>query len=98
MLCAVYRSPKKEQTYLFVEKRDGFSNVPEALMTTFGTPSLVTIVNLATKEKLAMADINKVKESLAEQGFYLQLPPPQENLLKQHKEQMKAKQSHSSKE
>jgi len=98
MLCAVYRSPKKEQTYLFVEKRDDFSNVPEALMTTFGTPSLVTIVNLATKEKLAMADINKVKESLAEQGFYLQLPPPQENLLKQHKEQMKAKQSHSSKE
>jgi len=32
-----------------------------------------------------------VKQNLDEQGFYLQLPPPQENLLDQHKAQMKAK-------
>ena len=88
MLCAVYRSPKKAQTYLFVKKRDDFSEVPEALMSMFGTPSLVTIVNLANKDKLALADINKVKESLTEQGFYLQLPPPTEDLLKAHKAQM----------
>jgi uncharacterized protein YcgL (UPF0745 family) len=25
-----------------------------------------------------------VKQALAEQGYYLQLPPPPENLLKQH--------------
>ncbi|WP_206483932.1 YcgL domain-containing protein [Thalassotalea sp. G2M2-11] len=88
MLCAVYRSPKKAQTYLFIKKRDDFSEVPEALMAMFGTPSLVTIINLANKDKLALADINKVKENLNEQGFYLQLPPPQEDLLKTHKAQM----------
>ncbi|REL32460.1 YcgL domain-containing protein [Thalassotalea euphylliae] len=88
-LCAVYRSPKKDQTYLFVNKRDDFSDVPEALMKTFGTPVLVTMVNLTKQEKLALADIDKVKESLSEQGFYLQLPPPQENLLDQHKEMLK---------
>ena len=91
MLCAVYKSPKKEQTYLFIKQRDDFSQVPEALMATFGTPALVTMVNLATKAKLAFADIEKVKQNLDEQGFYLQLPPPQENLLDQHKAQMKAK-------
>lgn len=89
MLCAVYKSAKKEQTYLFVKTRDDFSVVPEALMRTFGTPTLVTLTNLATKEKLAFADIEKVKTSLTEQGFYLQLPPPKEDLLKEHKAQMK---------
>lgn len=88
MLCAIYKSAKKEQTYLFIKKRDDFSEVPEALMTTFGTPHLVTIVNLATKDKLGMADIEKVKSSLTEQGFYLQLPPPKEDMLKAHKAEM----------
>ncbi|WP_448564511.1 YcgL domain-containing protein [Thalassotalea ganghwensis] len=88
MLCAVYKSPKKAQTYLFVNKRDDFSQVPDALKAMFGTPNLVTIINLANKDKLAMADINKVKESLIEQGFYLQLPPPEEDLLKQHRQEL----------
>jgi len=90
MLCAIYKSPKKEQTYLFVKQRDDFSSVPELLMTTFGKPTLVTLINLASKEKLAMADIAKVKSNLINQGYYLQLPPPQENMLDQHKAQMKA--------
>lgn len=85
MLCAVYKSLKKEQTYLFVPKRDDFSAVPEALMLSFGTPSLVTIINLATKTKLAFADLEKVKQQLVATGFYLQLPPPPENLLDEHK-------------
>ncbi|QDP00962.1 YcgL domain-containing protein [Thalassotalea sp. PS06] len=85
MICAVYRSPKKPQTFLYVVKRDDFSAVPEALLTTFGTPQLVTLVNLANRDKLALADIDKVQSELLDKGFYLQLPPPTEDLLKQHK-------------
>lgn len=85
MLCVVYKSTKKEHTYLYVKTRDDFSAVPEPLMLTFGTPTLVTLINLATKEKLAFADLSKVKLNLNEQGYYLQLPPPKEDLLKQHK-------------
>ena len=91
MLCAIYKSARKAQTYLFVNKRDDFSSVPEGLMKTFGTPNLVTLINLATKDKLAMADLEKVKKNLIEKGFYLQLPPPQEDLLKEHKAAMLAK-------
>jgi uncharacterized protein YcgL (UPF0745 family) len=91
MLCAIYKSSKKAQTYLFVNKRDEFSDVPVELMKMFGTPNLVTLINLATKDKLAMADLEKVKASLVEQGFYLQLPPPPEDLLKEHKKVMNAK-------
>jgi len=91
MLCTIYKSSKKVETYLFVKQRDDFSAVPPPLMSMFGTPTLVTIMNLANKEKLALADIEKVKESLNEQGFYLQLPPPKESLLDQHKADMKLK-------
>ena len=88
MLCTIYKSSKKQFTYLFVNKRDDFSSVPEALMSTFGKPTLVTVLNLASKDKLAMADIEKVRENLTNNGFYLQLPPPQEDLLKAHKAEM----------
>jgi uncharacterized protein len=85
MLCVVYKSPKKAETYLFVERRDDFSRVPSSLLETFGTPKLAMIVNLATKTHLAQADLGKVRLALKSQGFYLQLPPPPEDMLKQHR-------------
>lgn len=36
MICTIYRSSKRDQTYLYVEKRDDFSSVPEELMKSFG--------------------------------------------------------------
>jgi uncharacterized protein YcgL (UPF0745 family) len=32
-------------------------------------------------------DVEKVKASLQNEGFFLQLPPPPENLLEKYKEQ-----------
>ena len=90
MLCVIYKSLKKAQTFLFVKTRDDFSSVPAPLIKMFGPPQLLTIINLATKEKLAMADLDTVKKRLIEDGFYLQLPPPVEDLLKGHKAQMNA--------
>ncbi|WP_346825301.1 YcgL domain-containing protein [Serratia inhibens] len=84
MLCVIYRSPKRDQTYLYVEKKDDFSRVPEDLMKSFGTPQLAMVLSLEGREKLASADIEKVKEALKEEGFYLQFPPPVENLLNLH--------------
>ncbi|GAA3889753.1 YcgL domain-containing protein [Gibbsiella dentisursi] len=84
MLCVIYRSPKRDQTYLYVEKKDDFSRVPEDLLKSFGTPQFSMMLNLAGREKLANADIDKVKTALQEEGFYLQFPPPVESLLNQH--------------
>lgn len=89
MLCAVYKSLKKDGTYLYVKQRDDFSSVPPALLNSFGKPELVTIINLAGREHLALADIDKVQQQLQLQGFYLQLPPPPEDLLAQHKAQQR---------
>ncbi|MCG7560011.1 MULTISPECIES: YcgL domain-containing protein [Pseudoalteromonas] len=87
MLAAVYKSSKKADTYLFIEKRDDFSKVPDPLMATFGTPIFVIIVDLAKRKKLGTADLSNVKQKLIDDGFYLQLPPPQENLLDELKRQ-----------
>ncbi|MDN4504357.1 YcgL domain-containing protein [Alteromonadaceae bacterium BrNp21-10] len=81
MLCAIYKSSKKSDTYLYVLKRQDFSAVPEPLMQTFGKPIYSMMLNLAKHSKLALSDIDKVKQQLTEKGFYLQLPPPTENLL-----------------
>lgn len=86
-LCTIYKSSKKAETYLYVEKTDDFSKVPEQLMSLIGTPILVMTFDLDSRKSLAMADINKVKSELLEQGFYLQLAPPQENLLDEFKKQ-----------
>lgn len=93
MLCSVYKSSKKAQTYLFINKRDDFSAVPEALMKMFGKPVMVTVLNLANKTKLGFADLDKVKTNLVSDGYYLQLMPPEEDLLKAHKTKMKVENS-----
>jgi len=85
MLCAVYKSIRKSQTYLFIEKRDNFEPVPEPLLVQFGPPQLISVLNLKADSKLAMTDANTVIEAVTENGYYLQLPPPPVDYLAEHK-------------
>ena len=61
MYCAIYKSSKKESTYLYVNRKDDLGDVPQQLLQTFGHPQFVMMVNLDKREKLAIADISKVK-------------------------------------
>ena len=83
MLTAVYKSSKKIDTYLYVERKDDFSKVPEALMATFGKPIFVMVIYIRDRKALGVAHVDKVRDQLAEKGFYLQIPPPTDNLLDQ---------------
>lgn len=96
MLCAVYKSSRKDETYLYLPKRDDFSQVPEALLKTFGKATFVMLLPLDKREKLALVDIEKLKDELNTKGFYLQLPPPKEDLLKAHKAAQQAGKQESS--
>ena len=64
MFCVIYRSSKRDQTYLYVEKKDDFSRVPEELMKGFGQPQLAMILPLDGRKKLVNADIEKVKQAV----------------------------------
>jgi uncharacterized protein YcgL (UPF0745 family) len=84
LFCAIYKSSKKRDTYLYVPGRDDFSKVPPALLTMFGTPQFVMLMPLHKDRALAQLDMPSLRIELANNGFYLQLPPPEENLLKIH--------------
>ncbi|MEC6832481.1 YcgL domain-containing protein [Photobacterium toruni] len=90
MLCSIYKSLKKDNTYLYINKKDDFVDVPAQLMSTFGKPQFVMVIKLEGRT-LALADVEKVKESLRTVGFYLQVPPPVINLLEQYKADQAAK-------
>lgn len=90
MLCAIYKSSKQQQAYLYVPGRDDFSRVPEMLMETFGTPKFLMIMPLKKERKMAQMDIETLRKELSLKGYYLQIPPPEENLLKTHLQQNSA--------
>jgi uncharacterized protein YcgL (UPF0745 family) len=75
MLCFIYKSLKKEHLYLYVDKKDDFSRVPEALFGSFGKMEFVMELELTPERKLAQEDAVKVIDSLATKGFFVQLPP-----------------------
>ena len=73
--CKVYRSDSKAETYLYVADEKEFNDLPLDLREQFGEPVFVLKLELSTDRKLARVDVEKVLKSLAEHGFYLQLPP-----------------------
>ncbi len=82
MLCAVYRSPKRADTYLYMAHPADFSVLPETLAKSFGKPQHVMTIALTEQRTLARLSVSELKEHLKDPGFYLQIPPPPENLLK----------------
>ncbi|TCP92205.1 hypothetical protein EDC44_1245 [Cricetibacter osteomyelitidis] len=85
MLCAIYRSKRKAGMYLYIEKRNQFDAVPESLLQVFGQPQFVMLFNLLGTKSLVQADNQEVLQHIRQNGFYLQMPKQEENLLAQWK-------------
>jgi len=75
IICWIYKSPKKQEMYLYNDKKDDFSDIPENLLSLFGSPQFVMELQLTPEKKLARVDIEQVIENLMKEGFYLQMPP-----------------------
>ncbi len=75
MQAYVYKSQRKQDTYVYLAGRDAFDAVPAALLAQLGPLSFVLEVTLDAQRKLAQADAAQVREALASRGFYLQMPP-----------------------
>ena len=71
----VFKSLKKLDTYLYVDKLQNFEELPSGLRDSFGQYELVLEMELSPERKLARADANQVLADIALKGFYLQLPP-----------------------
>ncbi|MCX7089451.1 MAG: YcgL domain-containing protein [Methylococcales bacterium] len=75
MQCFIYKSLKKDQLYLYVDKKDDFTRLPEGCMTTLGRLEFVMELALTPDRSLAREDAEKVRQQLQTKGFFIQLPP-----------------------
>lgn len=75
MKCFVYKSNKKENSYIYLNQKDDFEMIPEQLLQLFGKPEFTLEFELTEDRTLALADAKQVMQSISEQGYYLQMPP-----------------------
>ncbi len=73
---SVYRSSKKNQTYVYLPSDQEYESLPEAFVEQFGDAALFLTFELHESKKLAQVDARTVLAALHNQGFFLQLPPP----------------------
>jgi len=71
----IYKSLKKNELYLYLQKKDDFSDIPEPLLNSFGKIEFVMELEITADRKLAREDSVKVLQSLEEKGFFVQMPP-----------------------
>lgn len=75
MQCFVYKSIKKLDTYIYIERKGDFTKIPEKLHKMLGSLEFVMNLELSEKRSLANANPEHVMQLLNDQGYYLQLPP-----------------------
>jgi uncharacterized protein YcgL (UPF0745 family) len=75
MNCQIFRSTKKDETYLYLAKGQSIGDLPEDLRAAFGEPVFVMALKLSAQSRLARVDTQSVLASLRERGYFLQLPP-----------------------
>ena len=78
MQCEIYKSARKQDTYLYVTAKDDFSRVPDALMKMIGQPIHVMELELHPDRKLAREDTGEVLRNLQQRGWHLQMPRQEE--------------------
>jgi len=75
MICHIYRSRHKADTYLYVPDKDDFAAVPEQLRKLVGELDYVMELELHDQRKLVQAEVTEVRRLLMDSGYFLQLPP-----------------------
>jgi uncharacterized protein YcgL (UPF0745 family) len=87
-ICSIYRSPRKNEMYLYVQKADALTRVPEGLLVAFGSPVHAFDLVLSPERELAREDIHKVLENLETRGYHLQMPPPEDDYIQHLPEEL----------
>lgn len=89
---SVFRSSKKNDTYIFVRRGQNWDDLPEALRSIFGAPVHSMDLIMTADKKLARTTGKQVLDSIEEKDFYLQMPEEQagyvvefQRKLEQHK-------------
>ncbi|WP_122260389.1 YcgL domain-containing protein [Pseudomonas savastanoi] len=87
-ICSIYRSPKRNEMYLYVLKSDVLKRVPPELLVAFGKPVHAFDLVLSPEHALSREDINAVLENLDSQGYHLQMPPAEDDYIEHLPEEL----------
>lgn len=74
MQAYVYKSLRKDDTYVFLAARDDFTRLPAPVRARLGPLQFAFELALTAQRKLARGDTAVVRSNLAARGFHLQLP------------------------
>ncbi|WP_119395546.1 YcgL domain-containing protein [Salinibius halmophilus] len=77
----VYKTAKREQLYLYVDRQEDLKRVPEALLEQFGKPVVAMEILVDDSKELAKLSGKQLLEHIEQQGFYLQMPPQKEDYM-----------------
>ena len=72
--CAVYKSQKKDETYVFISATTPLSELPEKLLKLLGEAEMLMTLTLTPDKKMARGTAKEIIENIEEQGYYLQMP------------------------
>ena len=72
--CAVYKSNKKDEMYVFIPTTTPLSDLPEELLKVLGQAEMVMTLKLTAEKKMARGTADVVMKAIEEKGFYLQMP------------------------
>lgn len=75
MLAYIYKSLRKDETYVYLREKDAFGLIPDPVAQPLGSLQFVMQLELDEGRRLARADADVVRANLRERGFHLQLPP-----------------------
>lgn len=78
MQCFIYKSLKTEYLYLYIDKKDDFTKVPDTLFGNLGKLEFVMELALSPQRTLAREKVETVMDDLKNKGFFIQLPPTKE--------------------
>ncbi len=87
-ICSVYKSPRKNEMYLYVDKREALSRVPEALLVPFGAPQHVFDLLLTPSANWPARMSPRSWRNIEKQGFHLQMPPGEEEYIEHLPEEL----------
>lgn len=74
MECVIYKSLKKDETYVFIPTSAQLSDLPDELTKVLGQTEMVMKLKLTPEKKMARGSAAEVMQNITKQGFHLQMP------------------------
>jgi len=72
--CTIYKSLKKNETYVFIPSSKLLTDLPEELSKILGQTELVMSLNLTPEKKMARGTAAEILKNIKNQGYHLQMP------------------------